>query len=200
MKVYIEDNIETIDEEAVARLIDKLPEWRKEVALRFKHVAGRRESAMAYDLLCRALSEQYAISTQPHFLIGEHGKPTLAEHPHIHFSLSHCRTAILCAIADSPIGADIERCRPIKDTLLRHTMNEEEIGQIINSHNPELAFAKLWTAKEAVVKLSGRGLQGNIPDILNNMEEKNIFIQSIINKEKDYAYSIATYKDTLHNI
>lgn len=194
MKVYIEDNIDNIGEEDVAQLIATLPEWRKKVALRYKFLAGRRESALAYDLLCRALHEQYSITTPPHFLIGEHGKPTLAEHPHIHFSLSHCQNAVLCAIADAPIGADIERFRPVKDTLMRYTMNEEEIEQIHSSHNPELAFTQLWTAKEAVVKLSGEGLHSEMPGILTNIEEQNIIVQSIVNEEKAYAYSIATYK------
>ena len=194
MRIYIEDNIEQLNEQDVRKLVEGLPEWRREKAERFKHLAGKRECALVYHLLQRGLREEYGITTPPHFDIGEHGKPSLREHPDVHFNASHCKMAVICVIHDRPIGVDIERCRPLKDSLVAYTMNEEERKQIEESQDPELEFARLWTAKEAVVKLTGKGLQGQIRDILREENIQNIRISTFSFPEKHYAYSIAENK------
>lgn len=187
----INDTIEQLSEQDVAELLLLLPDWRREQALRFKHLSGQRECAVSYLLLCQMLSKEYGISQQPHFIIGTHGKPSLHEFPHIHFSISHCREAVMCAVSSHPIGADIERRRTLKPALINHTMNENERVQIQQSSDPELEFTKLWTAKEAVVKLSGEGLSHNITDILDVASDNNIIIETSVNKENTYAYSLA---------
>lgn len=193
MHLYLNDRVESVDAHALQSLLDSLPEWRHEQALRFKHLAGQRECALAYHLLCEALRTQYHILTPPHFTRNEHGKPTLLEHPHLHFNLSHCRVAVLCALHDAPIGVDVERIRPFKETLARYTMNEEEMQQILQSNEPALTFCRLWTAKEAVVKLKGTGLQGSIPSILTDARHEGIRIHTYEEDTKGYAYSVATY-------
>ena len=43
------------------------------------------------------------------FLLNEFGKPRLADHPGVHFSLSHSQDRALLAVSDGPeIGADLE--------------------------------------------------------------------------------------------
>ena len=194
MQILLNDHIDEMSEAQVMQLIHSLPDWRREKALRFKHLAGRRECAVAYRLLQQGLREYYGITEPPHFIIGQHDKPTLQEHPSIHFNLSHCRTAVLCALSSQPIGVDIERRREGKEALVRHTMNEAEQQLIQSSQDPDMMFTRLWTAKEAVVKLTGEGLACNIPDILTDATAQGIIITSTINDEKGYAYSIAEYK------
>lgn len=189
----LRDDIESLDEQQTDELIKLLPAWRREIALRYKHLAGRRESATAYLLLQKALQLYYGINEAPHFVVGTHGKPTLQEYPHIHFNTSHCRSAIICAVSHTPVGVDIEHRRAIKKTLIQHTMNATERERIEQSEDPEMEFLRLWTAKEAVVKLSGKGLQGNIPDILSLEKLRNIHITTYTNTEKDYVYSLAQH-------
>ena len=194
MYIYLDDKIEQYDEKAVALLLSKLPDWRREQAQNFRFLAGQRECAIAYLLLCKGLEENFNISSQPHFVIGEHGKPSLLEFPEIHFNISHCKNAVLCTLSQHAVGADVEQVRPFKEELARYTMNEEELRQINSCAEPAVRFTELWTAKEAVVKLSGRGLQDNIPDILKNAHSKGIRIDTHTFPEKGYAYSIATHE------
>ncbi|MFF4897896.1 4'-phosphopantetheinyl transferase family protein [Streptomyces sp. NPDC001068] len=39
---------------------------------------------------------------------GPHGRPEVAARPPLHFSLSHAGSAVLCAVAGAPVGADVE--------------------------------------------------------------------------------------------
>lgn len=187
----LRDDIASLDEQQTERLLLALPEWRREVALRYKHLAGRRESATAYLLLLEALQQQYGINEAPHFVIGPHGKPSLLEFPHIHFNTSHCHKAVICAVGDTPVGVDIEGRRSIRDSLVDYTMNTGEKERIARAEDPEMEFLKLWTAKEAVVKLSGEGIQDNIRDILTLAKDRNISVHTYINTKKDYVYSLA---------
>ena len=187
----LRDDIASLDEQQTERLLLSLPEWRREVAMRYKHLAGRRESATAYLLLLEALQQQYGINEAPHFVIGPHGKPSLLEFPHIHFNTSHCHKAVICAVGDTPVGVDIEGRRSIRDSLVDYTMNAAEKERIARAEDPEMEFLKLWTAKEAVVKLSGEGIQDNIRDILTLAKDRNISVHTYINTKKDYVYSLA---------
>lgn len=187
----LRDDIASLDEQQTERLLLALPEWRREVAMRYKHLAGRRESATAYLLLLEALQQQYGINEAPHFVIGPHGKPSLLEFPHIHFNTSHCHKAVICAVGDTPVGVDIEGRRSIRDSLVDYTMNAAEKERIARAEDTEMEFLKLWTAKEAVVKLSGEGIQDNIRDILTLAKDRNISVHTYINTKKDYVYSLA---------
>lgn len=194
--VLLDDTIEQIDEAAVEQLLTQLPDWRREQAMRFKHLAGKRECAASYLLLCKALREKHGITQPPHFVIGSHGKPSLLEHPHLHFNLSHCRSAVLCAVSQHAIGVDVERCRPFKEALVRHTMNDEELAQIMQGQDPSMEFTKLWTAKEAVVKLTGKGLTHDITDILVQARHEDIHIDTVCLPHLSLAYSIAYHQES----
>lgn len=194
MKIYIRTDLERMDEKEVETLIMELPEWRRKQAIRFKFLSGKCECATSYLLLCRALRECYGIEEKPRFGYLENGKPYLVGYPNIHFNLSHCKNAVVCAVSNSPIGVDIERKRHANDDLIRYTMNDEEIEQIDKSKDKDYAFTKLWTKKEAFVKLTGLGIQDNIKDILKNIDYSKIVIDTMENDEKLFAYSVAYRK------
>lgn len=192
-EILINDDLEQIDEQRCEVLLAQLPEWRREAALRFRHLAGRRECAVAYLSLLELLEKHYGITAPPTFDIGPHGKPSLLEHPSVHFNTSHCRTAVIAAVSDRPIGVDVESRRVVRDALMRYVMNDEEMMLIRQSDDPEMEFLRLWTAKEAVVKLSGNGLQVDIPGILEQARLEGVSIQTFVNKERDYVYSVAQH-------
>lgn len=181
--LYLNDDIAHFDFEAALPL---LSEQRREQALKFKHEQGRKTCAAAYLLLCEGLRKEYGITEKPVFEYGEHGKPSIIGHPDIHFNFSHCREAAVCVISDRPVGVDIESIREYKESLVRYTMNEDEIAQITQSSHPEEAFTRLWTMKEAVLKLSGEGLRNDMKSVLTGRER----IETHINKEKNFIYSV----------
>ena len=150
----------------IESLVEQLPAWRREQALRYRHEAGRRQCVLAYEALRRGLRERYGIAEDPGFDYNSHGKPSLRQFPHIHFSLSHCREAVGCLLSDSECGLDLEASRPVRESLVQYTMNEAEASLIGSADDPQTAFLRLWTRKEAVLKLRGTGIRGSMKDVL----------------------------------
>lgn len=190
----INDHIADLGEEQTERLIASLPEWRREQALRFIHLQGRLECAVGYIELLRGLRQCFGIKDMPAFAYNEHGKPYLPGHPEVHFSISHCKEAAGCLVADRPCGLDIERIRKAKDDLVRHTMNPEEAESIFASPFPDIAFTRLWTQKEAVLKLKGTGIVDDLYSALMPDNLQGIELQTVENTWKGYVYSVAIQK------
>ncbi len=182
--VYLNDDIANFDFEAALPL---LSEQRREQALKFKHEQGRKTCAAAYLLLCEGLRKEYGITEKPVFEYGEHGKPFILGHPEIHFNMSHCREAAICAISETPVGIDVESIREYRESLVHYTMNDDEIAEITHSPNPALAFIRYWTMKEAVLKLSGEGIRNDLKNVLIGFANQ---IQTIVNEPRGYVYSV----------
>jgi len=165
MRVIVSEEIWDFDLDAA---LGEISEQRRQQALKFRHEQGRRTSVLAYLLLKQALREGYGITANPLFEYGEHGKPAIIGHPEIHFSLSHCRDAVACAVGSRPVGIDVESIREYKEPLARYTMNDDELGQIVAAPRPEVAFIRLWTMKEAALKQIGTGISNELKTVLTD--------------------------------
>ena len=181
--IYLNDHLNTLDLETTLPLLSA---QRREQALKYKHDQGRRTCVAAYLLLCEGLKREYGITKPPVFGYGEHGKPYIIGEEHIYFNMSHCREAAICAIAPYPIGIDIESVRPCNESLIDYTMNEQEAHSIKEAEHPELAFTRLWTMKEAILKMSGVGISHDLKNTLNGTERFKIEEHY----ELGYVYSI----------
>ncbi len=165
MRVIVSEEIWDFDLDAA---LGEISEQRRQQALKFRHEQGRRTSVLAYLLLKQALREGYGITANPLFEYGEHGKPAIIGHPEIHFSLSHCRDAVACAVGSRPVGIDVESIREYKEPLARYTMNDDELGQIVAAPRPDVAFIRLWTMKEAALKQIGTGISNELKTVLTD--------------------------------
>ena len=165
MRVIVSEEIWDFDLDAA---LGEISEQRRQQALKFRHEQGRRTSVLAYLLLKQALREGYGITANPLFEYGEHGKPAIIGHPEIHFSLSHCRDAVACAVGSRSVGIDVESIREYKEPLARYTMNDDELGQIVAAPRPEVAFIRLWTMKEAALKQIGTGISNELKTVLTD--------------------------------
>lgn len=187
----INDHIAEMSEEQTEKVINSLPDWRREVALRYKHLQGRRECAIGYVELLRGLRERLNVNGYPSFIYNEHGKPLLKEHPELHFSISHCKEAVGCFVADRPCGLDIEFIRKAKPDLVRHTMSPEETESIFSAKFPDIAFTRLWTQKEAVLKLLGTGIVDDLHSVLKPEKLQGIELKTVENPYRNYIYTTA---------
>ncbi|MFK0252775.1 4'-phosphopantetheinyl transferase family protein [Streptomyces sp. NPDC090445] len=91
---------------------------------------------------------------------GPHGRPAVGGSA-IHFSLSHTGGLALIALADRPVGVDIERI-PDPDTAERlaselHPRERRELATLPAGSRPA-AVARIWVRKEAHSKGLGLGL------------------------------------------
>ena len=85
------------------------------------------------------------------------GKPVLAgESANLHFNVTHTEGLALIAMAQQPIGIDVERLRPVSEpeALVRRFFSPRECEKFLSlpeSLRPE-GFFRGWTCKEAVIK------------------------------------------------
>lgn len=181
--IYLNDDIAGFD---LTAALPMLSAQRREQLQKFRHELGRKTCAMAYVLLRQGLQQEYGLQEAPLFCYGEHGKPHIAGRPDIHFSLSHCRAGVICALSDRPVGVDIESIRRYDDSLARYTMNESELQLLSASDHPGLDFTRLWTMKEAVLKCGGSGINDHLKQALEGVTG----IETTVNEEKGYVYSV----------
>ncbi len=183
--VIIDEHINDFNLEAALR--DISPE-RRQQALRFKHEQGQRTCVLAYQLLKRALQQEFGITGNPRFVYEPHGKPLLAEYPHIHFSISHCREAVACAVSLHPVGIDVESLRQYKERLAAYTMSDDELALIAAAERPDAAFIRLWTMKEARLKLTGEGITDHLKTTL---DDSHLYrFQTVECLDRHYIYTL----------
>ena len=155
--IYLYENLADYSDESYLKDLNSLPAWRREKALQYKRNDDRKRSVLAFALLQRALREEYGITEVPEFVYNEFGKPSLPNLP-IHFSLSHCKDAVACAVSDYNIGIDVESIVTYNPDVARRVCTVAELEMLEQSENKDAEFIKLWTAKEAISKYEGMGL------------------------------------------
>ena len=137
-----------------------LPTTWQEYVMQDKNEAAReRRITAAVLLLC--LCEDAKIEP-PAIVIGENGKPDFADSLY-HFNITHAGKLLAVAIADKPIGVDIEPYSEWKEGrytrfFIAFSMGERE--RIAKSKDPNRAIVEQWVRKEAALKKSGIGIAG----------------------------------------
>lgn len=125
-------------------------------------------------------------------------KPYFKNYPELHFNISHSGSAIAVAFSDSPIGVDIEKIRKVDMRVAERLFSKEELKTVksLDGNEANVAFLKLWTAKEAAVKMKGLTLKDIthpipshisteiIGDYILSVCEENPFKKEIIILEK----------------
>ena len=95
------------------------------------------------------------------FRYGAHGKPQLAGSP-LHFNISHSGALALIALAHVEVGVDVELPRPRRtDAIARRFYAPGEVERLFAIEDAAAradAFFRLWTCKEAFLKVTGEGL------------------------------------------
>lgn len=145
------------------------------------HLASRPLDGRNAHEAGRALLEElyrYCVgSNPPPVLCTPRGKPYFETGPW-HFSISHTKTRVFCALAQCPVGIDAEDLeRRINLKLAEKILSEQEYRQYSAAEDPRLALLTFWVLKEAGAKLSGEGLQG-YPNHTNfSLDDPRVTIQ-----------------------
>lgn len=118
---------------------------------------ARREQAR--ELLAWGAAQTWGLSPLPEVAAGERGKPWFPAFPQYHFNLSHSGTLALCALADRPVGVDIQETRNAwRPSLVDRTCTPEERAWLASRGDRPEDFTQLWALKESGGKQTGYGL------------------------------------------
>lgn len=165
--VYLINNPSMITEAEYDQLYRYLPAYRqaKVQALRFHK--DQILSVLAGALFIYALKECYGFTEQPEIIQEGNEKPVIKDHPEICFNLSHCKTAIACAVSEKQVGVDVQENRASIEKIAKRFFSENEIKMISSIDDKflrENLYRRVWTLKEAYGKYTGKGLMYKLQD------------------------------------
>ncbi len=140
--------------------------------------------------------------SQIQFKYNNYGKPALAElyHSSLSFNLSHSDNWAVLAVADnSSVGVDLEKIDPdLNFTSLANQYFDKRENKFLEKYPTERqrrGFYRLWTQKEAMLKLNGFGFRKTTQNIEGSITV-NWDLKTFPLLE-DYICSIATQEQII---
>lgn len=121
-------------------------------------IAGRVLVARAFNLSLQEVIADKTIS------LTKYGKPEFVDPRRGFFSISHSQNIVVLIKSDFPVSIDIEKNRLINNINLMENFNLNEQLYIQSAPSKEKLIKrllKIWTMKEACLKVVGRGLYIN---------------------------------------
>lgn len=134
---------------------------------RYKRDDDKKRSLLAHILLKKLMKKEY--KSECELMYEENGCPHFIENE-LFVSLSHSSDVAFCAVAENPVGVDVEKIRDISFSLINRVCVDEEKDyvlagfkhsadeKIISDENVKKRFFEIWTAKEAYFKMKGSGI------------------------------------------
>jgi len=139
------------------------------------------------------------------FNYGAAGKPSLSQHDHIHFNISHSADLGLFAFSpDRPVGVDVENERPVRRLLdvAQRFMTEDELRTLAETpaDKRNAAFLRSWVVREAKLKAEGKGVWSGNPDGSSKLTHKLFaprpnYIAAVAAAENDWRLYMCAMKD-----
>lgn len=147
------------------------PEKRKRI---LRQQVKQHADAMAVGgaLARHMLWKQFSVPPEAQISYGRFGKPYLSAYPFVCFNISHSGPYVACAVCDRPVGIDVQVIRPYHPKVAGRVCAPEELQQIETAADPAAEFTRLWTRKEAYLKMVGRGLAADMKAIPFSEESK----------------------------
>lgn len=144
--------VEEVEDHQWPDLYARMSPDRQERCDRYRRAGDKKRCILAGALVREALSaETGAEPGAITFAQGSGGKPC-AVGLDKHFSLSHSACLVMVAVADFPLGADIQRRRPVSEVMTRRLARAGYPG------GSDEDFFAWWVRQEAAGKLAGTGL------------------------------------------
>ncbi|MBW1605169.1 4'-phosphopantetheinyl transferase superfamily protein [Lactobacillus sp. Sy-1] len=137
------------------------------------------------------------------FESGPHGKPRLKSGAS-EYNIANSYDKVVLAISDQPVGVDLEKLRPYDYHRIHRAFRSEELAYLAQLTGEQQIWAtfKIWTIKEAVLKLVGMGIPGGIRSMqidLTTFAHANRYGQSIrlepLYVGTDYVGTIAQFEN-----
>ncbi len=144
-------------------LVSLAPPEKRERILRQRSRKKAEAMAVGAALVRHMLLRELGIPLEDQRMAyGPWGKPYLPDRPGAHFNLSHSGDWVACAVSRRAVGVDLQAVVPFSLPLARRVCSPEELAGITAAPDRAEAFARLWSRKEAHLKLLGRGISGGL--------------------------------------
>ncbi|MBN2830487.1 MAG: 4'-phosphopantetheinyl transferase superfamily protein [Candidatus Cloacimonetes bacterium] len=153
-----------LETEITYSILSLLPESKRSQIEKYKTASNRKLHYLGWQLLSDLLvSAGYAPEVMKEIVFGENGNPS-DPLSRFYFSISYSYPFAFCVLADEPVGADIELLSNLTLDELRLFCHPDELNYLGDNPTQKELF-KIWSGKEAVLKLLGTGFQSNPAEI-----------------------------------
>lgn len=173
-------------------IMDGLSEYRKQKIMKQRNILGRKQS-LAAGLLLKEVLFRYGCA-EKEVSYGTHGKPEIEG---LHFNLSHSGDYAVCAVGESAIGCDIEKVKESSKKVAGRYfgMHEQEILNQITEAKYDETFFRIWTLKEAYVKMTGEGMHTDFRSFDMKMgKEVEVFQNGVVQNCQFKEYCLGDYR------
>lgn len=187
IKIYITDVSDlSIDTE----ILKTLPDIRVD---KINKLQNNKEKVLSYG--ASLLINKYVLNgDKSAYFVDSNGKPYSTTG--LEFNLSHSDNMIILAVSENKIGCDIQKFSERNfERMAKFVFHKNEVDLLSFANNKADTFFKLWTKKEAFLKLIGTGFTRNATNIdlskdkyTENSKEYYFFHW----KADDYYISICT--------
>lgn len=179
-------------------LLKDVPDWRIEKTLRLVKASDRKRSLAGWKLMSIILNNNNLSHKDLKF--NERGKPSCDS---INFSISHSSDYVIATVSNYEVGCDIEKVKNFSLNLLERILTNQEKKYVNDSkdfNERNRRFFKIWTAKEAYLKMTGEGIIKNLKSIeidINNStvirdgKECLCYLESLSFKDYELAVCIS---------
>ena len=139
----------------VSRYASLLPEYRREKIMRYRFEKDKLRSLIAGLLIRRAIGEMPLV-------FGEHEKPYVQGNS-LYFSVSHSGRVAAIAVDDTELGLDVEELpAPDRLKIADRFYHPREREYVHGAEDEARAFCRIWTRKEAYLKMTGEGISTDL--------------------------------------
>lgn len=144
------------DERLFSKVYRQLCEGRRQKIDRLISKEAKIRSLAAGFLLLKAL-ERRGLSDNA--VIYEGGKPCVARE-NVYFNLSHSGKRAMCVASENEVSCDCQEIGLYNKNLAKKYFFEREITAIERAEDKNAEFCRIWTLKESLLKLDGKGISG----------------------------------------
>ena len=145
-------------------LLTAMPKAIGEAAGRYKRWQDAYGCLLGKHLLLAALRDEGWPVRLADLQYTGHGRPYLADGPD--FNISHSGNRVACILGkEGRVGIDLEEIRDLVIDDFKDQFTDLEWASIRSASDPLTVFYHYWTAKEAVSKADGRGLNLPLADL-----------------------------------
>jgi 4'-phosphopantetheinyl transferase len=189
VNIYISEIVKSYDDSTLSKL-DKDRRYKiKELKIEEEKYRSITAGLLLYHAFIQSgySNEQWDNITVSY---GEYGKPYLDGYEQFNYSISHSGNYCICAVDSEGIGADIQEMRPWRLQMAKRFFNQSEYERLAShtsTDEAEREFYNIWTAKESVAKLIGRGIGAGISHLVTDSEYDTI---NDLKKNKRYNIKI----------
>lgn len=181
-QIYLFTQQELLDETFLQKAKALLPKERRLRADRYRQAIDRKNCVLTYLILQTALKDNFGLK-ELQIEYGTYGKPYVKDKTDIYFSISHCRLGCAVAVADTPIGVDIQEIRGFSKDVANRVCSNRELAELEVCKDKERTFIRMWTVKESYGKMKGTGILYDMKGVDTDIIAKNKIV-GIIEKEK----------------